>query len=163
MKRWISHDRPRASEAPKDATDMRALALDLGSVRIGIAVSDPIGIIARPLKVLQRGSSPADDHRAIAEIVSEEGAELVVVGLPLALDGSVGPAATAALREVESLRDTLRVPVETYDERLTTVSADRILKEQGVAGPDRRKTVDKVAAAVILQSWLDSQNPPGMQ
>ena len=97
MKRWISHDRPRASEAPKDATDMRALALDLGSVRIGIAVSDPIGIIARPLKVLQRGSSPADDHRAIAEIVSEEGAELVVVGLPLALDGSVGAAATAAL------------------------------------------------------------------
>lgn len=138
---------------------MRALGVDLGSVRIGVAVSDPLGVIARPLTVVRRGSDLAEDHQALAEILEEEQAEIVVVGLPLALDGSVGPAATAALREVELLRATIWVPVETYDERLTTVSADRILREQGVAGKDRRESVDKVAAAVILQSWLDAQSP----
>lgn len=123
-------------------------------------MSDGLGIIARPLEVLKRCGDQAQDHAGIAHLVAEEGAELVVVGLPLALDGSVGPAAAAALAEIELLRDTLEVPVETYDERLTTVSANRILAEQGVAGRNRRRTVDKVAAAVILQSWLDSKNRP---
>ena len=142
---------------------MKALALDLGSVRIGVAISDPLGIIARPLEVLRRGADQSEDHLRVAQIVAEEGVGIVVVGLPLALDGSVGPAATATLIEVESLGDTLSVPVETYDERLTTVSADRILREQGVAGKNRRESIDKVAAAVILQSWLDARNPPSRQ
>lgn len=142
---------------------MRALGVDLGSVRIGLAISDPLGVIARPLRVLRRSSDPAEDHSALAEIIAEEGVEVIVVGLPLALDGSVGPAATAALTEVELMGDTLQVPVETYDERLTTVSADRILRDKGVAGKNRRESVDKVAAAVILQSWLDAQNPPHSQ
>jgi putative Holliday junction resolvase len=88
------------------------------------------------------------------------GVERVVVGLPLSMDGSVGPAAEAALDEVGALRQALPVPVETWDERLTTVSAERSLRERGVRARDQRRTVDQVAAAVLLQSWLDGPGSP---
>ena len=134
---------------------MRVLALDLGTKRIGVAVSDPGRILASPHSVLARGRTHADDHRAVAAIVEELGVERVVVGLPLALDGSTGLAAQAALAEVDELAAALPVPVETWDERLTTVAADRSMVARGMKAPARRKVVDQVAAAVLLQSWLD--------
>ena len=85
-------------------------------------------------------------------------AAVVVVGLPLSLDGTRGPAAQAAALEIAELTEVLPVPVETYDERLTTVTADRSLSQQGLRGPARRRVVDKVAAAVMLQAWLDRRN-----
>ncbi len=136
---------------------MRALGLDLGTKRIGVAVSDRSGTIASPLTVVARSGRIADDHRRLAALVAEEEAELVVVGLPRSMDGSDGPAAQGARREAAQLATVVGVPVETYDERLTTVSAERMLRESGVRGPARRQVVDKVAAAVILQAWLDAR------
>ena len=131
----------------------RVLGLDLGTRRVGVAVS--AGNLATPYSVLERSEDRATDHAAIAALVDELGAERVVVGLPLSLDGKMGPAARAAADEAEVLGDVLGVPVETYDERLTTVTADRSLSSLGLSGQARRRVVDKVAAAVMLQAWLD--------
>jgi putative Holliday junction resolvase len=136
---------------------VRALGLDLGSKRIGVAVSDRSGTIASPLTVLQRSGSRRTDHERIAALVQDEEAEVVVVGMPRSLSGAQGPAARAATAEIASLASVVGVPVETYDERFTTVTANRALAESGVRGPARRQVVDKVAAAVILQSWLDAR------
>lgn len=140
---------------------MRALGLDLGSKRIGVAVSDRSGTIATPRTVLLRSGDRSRDHLAIAALVAEEEAEVVVVGLPLSLDGSLGPAARAALTEAAEIRSIVPVPVETYDERLTTVTADRALMEARMRAEARRRLVDKVAAAVMLQSWLDRRHEAG--
>ncbi len=134
---------------------MRVVGVDLGSKRIGVAVSDPSGTVATPHSVVHRTGSHTSDHRAIIAVVDEYEAELLVVGLPRSLDGSLGPAAKAALAEVDELAGALDVPVETVDERLTTVSADRALRASNVKGEARRQVVDKVAAAILLQSWLD--------
>lgn len=134
---------------------MRALAVDLGSKRIGVAVS--AGTLATPYEVVRRTGDRVRDHRRLGELVDETGAELVVVGLPLSLDGSVGPAAQRALDEVEELSAVLDVPVETWDERLSTVTAERSLRDGQLRAPARRAVVDKVAATVILQSWLDAR------
>ena len=136
---------------------MRVLGVDLGSRRIGIAVSDGSGTIASPHTVLQRGGDVAADHRAIADLVREVEAERVVVGLPLSMSGRPGPAARAASEEAEALGAVVPVPVELFDERLTTVSAERALRDQRVGGRARRGVVDKVAAAVMLQAWLDGR------
>lgn len=135
----------------------RVLGLDLGSKRIGVAVSDRSGTIAGPLTVLQRSGDRGRDHRAVRDLVVEEEAEAVVVGLPLSLDGSVGRAAQAALDEVAALASVVGVPVATIDERFTTVSAERPMREMGMNAKQRRKVVDKMAAAVILQTWLDAR------
>jgi putative holliday junction resolvase len=134
---------------------MRALGIDLGSKRIGIAVSDFSGTIASPLVVLIRARRRADDHAAIAKLVLEEEAECVVVGMPFSMDGSLGTAAKGAIHEVAALTSVLAVPVETWDERLSTVTAHQIMGEGGKKAAARRDSVDKVAAAVILQGWLD--------
>jgi len=136
---------------------MRALGLDLGSKRIGVAVS--AGTLATPYEVVHRSGNRRRDHARIAELAAETEAEVVVVGLPLSLDGSVGRAARAALDEVAELGDALPVPVTTYDERLTTVTADRQLLDQSLGAAARRKVVDKVAASVMLQAWLDAGSP----
>lgn len=133
---------------------MRALGLDLGSKRIGIAVSAMS--VATPYEVLLRSGDRTLDHRRIAEHVDETGATCVVVGLPLSLDGSIGPAARRVEDEVAELASVLPVPVITWDERLSTVTAERSLMAQQMRAEARRRVVDKVAAAVILQSWLDS-------
>lgn len=134
---------------------MRTVGLDLGSRRIGVAVSDSGGRLATPYEVVERCGDPAADRSRLAAIVAEVGAEQVVVGLPLSNDGSDGPAATAARAEAEELSRILAVPVEVHDERFTTVSAHRSLAAGGVKGRRRRRVVDQVAASVMLQSWLD--------
>lgn len=133
----------------------RVLGIDLGSRRIGVAVSDPGRVIASPDRVLSRSGDAERDRRAIAAIADEWEARVLVIGLPLSLDGSEGPAARAAREESERLAELTGLPVETYDERFTTVTAQRSLTEQNVRGKDRRKVIDMVAAAVLLQAWLD--------
>lgn len=134
---------------------MRILALDLGTKRVGVAVSDTTAAMASPLTTLGRSGDRAADHRAVARLVAEEQAVLVVVGLPLNMDGSSGPAARAATEEAAALALVVGVPVELADERLTTVSAERVLMGQGKRAPARRRVVDRTAAAVLLQGWLD--------
>lgn len=136
---------------------LRVLGLDLGSKRIGVALSDASALIANPLTVIQRSGRRLLDHERIAALVREEEVDVVVVGLPLSLDGSMGPAARAAVSEAEALATVLGVPVETYDERLTTVAADQVLMQANLRADARRKVVDKVAATVLLQSWLDAR------
>lgn len=138
---------------------MRVVGIDLGSKRIGVAVSDASGTIASPLTVIARSGSRDADHRAISGVVTEYQAVRVVVGLPLTLAGSTGTAARAAIDEAAAIARVVGVPVETFDERLTTVAADAILRERGMRAEARRRLVDKVAAAVMLQSWLDSRDP----
>ena len=134
---------------------MRALGIDLGSKRIGVALSDSAGSVATPYEVVQRSGDRQRDHRRIADLAAEAGARCLVVGLPLSLDGSDGPAATAARAEAEELAAATGLPVELWDERLTTVTADRDLRALDLSAPARRRVVDKVAAAVLLQAWLD--------
>jgi putative Holliday junction resolvase len=136
---------------------LRVVGIDLGSRRIGVAVSDPGGRLASPVQVLNRSGDLEQDRRALAGLIAELGAERVVVGLPLSLDGSVGPAAQAALDEVDAMGAHLDVPVETYDERFTTVTADQRLMDQNKNARQRRQSIDMAAAAVLLQAWLDGQ------
>jgi putative Holliday junction resolvase len=138
---------------------MRALGLDLGTKRIGLATSDISGLIATPHSTLNRSSSVRRDHENIARIVESEEVEIVVVGLPIRMNGELGPAAEAANREAAKLGTVLRVPVIMFDERMTTVAADRALKEANISASRRREFVDRVAAAVMLQTWLDRGCP----
>lgn len=133
------------------------LGVDLGSRRIGLAVSDPTGTLASPHSMIPRSGDERADHARIADVLVEVGAELVVVGLPLSMSGAMGTAAVAAVREADDLAVALGLPVVTHDERLTTVSAERALIANKVRGPARRKVVDQVAATVMLQSWLDAR------
>jgi putative holliday junction resolvase len=138
---------------------MRALGIDLGSKRIGVAVSDSGGAVATPITTIMRSRRRDDDHLAVAALVAEWQAEAVVVGLPLSLDGTMGPAAHAVLDEVDQLRAAITVPIDTVDERFTTVTATEQLRRQGVSGPKRAAVVDQVAAAVLLQAWLEQRSP----
>ncbi len=140
---------------------MRAIGLDLGTRRIGVALADSAGTLATPYEVVMRSDDRIRDHSRIAELVAEAGAEIVVVGLPLSLDGSVGPAARGVLDEADELRARLVVSVVTWDERLSTVEAQQRLRAAGVKGRRGRRVVDQVAATVILQSWLDAGQPRG--
>ena len=137
----------------------RALGLDLGSVRIGVATSDPGRVIASPYDVIARGKDHAVDHAAIAAAVAESAADVVVVGLPRNMSGKETAAAQAVRAEADELRAALDVPIVFWDERLSTVTAQRSLIAGGVRRKQRKGTVDKVAAAVILQSWLDAGCP----
>jgi putative Holliday junction resolvase len=140
---------------------MRVLALDLGSKRIGVAISDLTGTVASPFTVIQRSRSKRHDHEQIAKLVRDEEADLVVVGLPISLSGQEGPAAKAARAETAALATLIDVPIETYDERLSTVTAQRALTEAGVRGRSGRQVIDKVAAAVFLQAYLDHRAEGG--
>ena len=133
---------------------MRALGVDLGTKRIGLATSDASATIATPLQVLNRSGSRLQDHQAIAAIVQEYEIDCVVVGMPLSMSGDVGAAAQAATVEVAQMTNVVGVPVLTYDERLTTVSAHQILQENNVNAKDRKLVVDKVAAAVMAEGLM---------
>lgn len=134
---------------------MRALGIDLGAKRIGVALSDSAGTMATPYEVVQRSGDRPRDHRRIAALAEEAGAELLVVGLPRSLDGTDGPAARAARAEATELAEVTGLPIELWDERLTTVTAERDLMALDLKAPARRKVIDKVAASVLLQAWLD--------
>lgn len=137
----------------------RAVGIDLGTVRIGVATCDPGRIIASAYDVIRRGADHAADHAAIAAVVDEENATVVVVGLPRAMSGRDSEATRTVRAEAEELRRALPVPVVLWDERMSTVTANRALIEGGVRRKNRKDVVDKVAAAVILQSWLDAGAP----
>ena len=136
---------------------MRALGIDLGGKRIGIAISDNDGKVATPLQVLTRSKNTKEDYKKINDLVSEWEAEFVVVGMPYSLNGDKGPAAKAVEKEVEELASVVSVPVDVHDERLTTVIAAQELSLQGLDNKRQRKVIDQVAASVILQSWLDNR------
>jgi putative Holliday junction resolvase len=141
----------------------RAVGVDLGTRRIGIAVSDSAGTLATPRGTLARTHDPERDRKALVDLVVEEEAVVVVVGHPLSLDGSRGPAARAAEAEADSLTGMLEahgVRVELFDERLTTVSAHQALTAGGTRGRDQRAVVDQTAAAVMLMAWLDRRRAP---
>jgi putative Holliday junction resolvase len=130
------------------------LGLDLGDARIGVAVSDDDRRMAVPLGTIHTGA-PAD-LKAVAKLVDEHAATAVVVGLPLSMSGARGSAAAKADAFADALRSILAVPVELQDERLSTVEAERGLRDAGVTGRERRNVVDRTAATVILQAWLDA-------
>ena len=135
---------------------MRALGIDLGERRIGVALSS--GSVASPLETIERSGDPAADHRAILAVAAEWEVDTLVVGLPLSLDGSEGPAARSVRSEIADLAAATSLTVVPYDERLTTVTATRLLREGEVPGRSRRRMVDQVAAAVMLQAWLDGRS-----
>ena len=135
------------------------LGVDLGERRIGLALSDPSRTVASPHEVLIRRGSHADDHTAIAGVARGAGVTTIVVGLPLSLSGRDGPAGhggSRRSRRTRAPRSDPGIDVVLHDERFTTVTADAALQEARVRRSDRQKVVDKVAAAVMLQSWLDT-------
>lgn len=136
---------------------MTWLALDLGSRRIGAAVSDPGGTIAVPLKTLEAGRDGSLPLAAIRELIRSREVQGIVVGLPRRLDGTHGPEARAAEATAERLHAELGLPVELWDERLTSVEAERLLVEAGVRRKRRRGATDRLAATLILQGFLDQR------
>jgi putative Holliday junction resolvase len=138
---------------------VRVLAIDLGTRRIGIALSDGSGTLASPLCVLQRTGDRAGEHRTIEAIVQEHEVARVLVGLPTSLSGEEGPAARTARAEIAELAAAVSVPVEPVDERFTTVEAHNRLAAAGRTSRERRGMVDAAAAAVLLQAWLDARRP----
>jgi putative Holliday junction resolvase len=128
---------------------MKVLAVDLGTRRTGFAISDPAGRMALALPTLE-DVTPAD----VARVAGEQEAGMIVVGLPLNMDGTSGPAAERSLEFAEELRLHVEIPVETWDERLSTAEGDRRLRQAGLDRRERRKRADVAAAVVILESYL---------
>jgi putative Holliday junction resolvase len=137
---------------------MRYLGVDLGRVRIGLALADDVLRTARALRVVARRGEAAD-LAEIADAAREYEVERAVVGLPLNMDGSEGPSARLARAFAPKLAAALGVPVELFDERLSTFEAETRLRERGISAKDARSLVDAEAAAVILQGWLDRERP----
>jgi len=136
---------------------VRTLAVDPGTKRVGVAVSDPTGTIAQALTTID--AAPVDSLASrLADIASEQGARRVVVGMPRRMDGSYGPEAKAARELADGIRKASGLPVELVDERLTTVAAERSLLEGGVRRAKRRESIDRVAATILLQSHLDRKH-----
>ena len=137
---------------------MRILALDHGTKRIGVAVSDEMKMISSPLEYIP--AEPFAEFLArLKAIIREKEVELIVLGMPRNMDGSYGPAALKVQEFAAVLRDAITVPIKTLDERLTTVQAQRFLIQGGVRRDKRKEKVDKTAAAILLQSYLDSLAP----
>jgi len=134
---------------------VRALALDVGSKTIGLAGSDELGITAQPIMTVRR-SNLAADLKQVKAVMAERGITHLIVGLPLNMDGSEGPSAAEA-RKVGDALATPELTVIYWDERLTTVAAQRSLLETNVSRKKRKEVIDQVAAALILQGWMDSQ------
>src|SRR3974377_761408 len=134
---------------------MRVLAIDYGSKRMGIAVSDELKLIAQPLEYIP--AEPfADFLGRLKDLLREKEVELILVGLPRNMDGSYGPAALKVQAFIAALKAAGTVPIKTWDERLTSVQANRYLIQGNVRREKRKEKVDKMAAAILLQSYLDS-------
>jgi putative Holliday junction resolvase len=136
---------------------MRILALDHGTKRVGVAGSDELGMMAHPLEFI-----PAEPFARfldrLKQIIREREVELVLVGMPRNMDGSYGPAALKVEAFVAALKEAITTPIKTLDERLTSVQAHRLLGQAHVRGRQRKETVDRSAAAILLQSYLDSRS-----
>jgi putative Holliday junction resolvase len=134
---------------------MRILALDHGSKRIGLAISDETAVIAQPLEFL--AAEPLQDFlKRLKDIIDRRRVGEILVGIPRNMNGTYGPAAEKAREFVECLKGAFAIPVKTWDERLTTVQANRFLIETGMRREKRKQRVDQTAAAILLQSYLDS-------
>ena len=134
---------------------MRVLAIDHGTKRMGLALSDEMGILAQPFDTL--AAEPFDEFlRSLKSILTTKQVELVLVGMPRNMDGSYGPAALKVQEFVAVLKSNFGVPVRTWDERLTSTQANRFLLQADMRRKERRSKVDKTAAAILLQSYLDS-------
>jgi len=141
---------------------MRILALDHGTKRIGVAVSDELKMIATPLEYIP--AEPFAEFLArLREILREKEVEMILIGLPRNMDGSYGPAALKVQEFVAVLKDALTIPLKTQDERLTTVQAQRFLIQGNVRRDKRKEKVDKTAAAILLQSYLDNRGAGVME
>jgi putative holliday junction resolvase len=133
----------------------RILAIDHGTVRMGIAISDESKFIAQPLQFIP--AQPFDKFRAqLEQLLREKEVELILIGMPRNMDGSYGPAAEKVEAFIAELRKFVTVPIKTWDERLTSSQANRFLRESNVRGRKQRQRVDQTAAAILLQSYLDS-------
>ena len=135
---------------------MRTMGLDLGEKTIGVAISDELGWTAQGVTTVRR-SKPSADFLALEKLASEREVARVVIGLPLHLDGREGPEAVRARKFGEAVSKRLGLPVEFWDERLSTVAAEKALLEGDASRAKRRKVIDQVAATLILQGWLDAQ------
>jgi len=142
-----------------DEVFMRVLALDHGTKRVGVALSDGLGMIAQPI-----GYWPIEPFEAflaqLRSCIAEREVSLLLIGMPRNMNGSFGPAAKKVDTFVAALRAAVEVPIQTWDERLTTVQANRLLIEGGVRRGKRKQKVDSLAAAVLLQSFLDARSAP---
>jgi len=154
---------PSGPTHPDRVASGRVLGVDVGAVRVGVALSDPAGTLATPLVTLDRDETTWSDLDRLVELVAEHEVVEVVVGLPRTLAGREGPAAQAARAYVEDLREVLAehavtdLPITLADERLTTVTATRMLSDRGVKGRAQRRVIDQAAAVEILQTWLDAR------
>jgi len=133
---------------------MRTMGLDIGSHTIGMAISDELGITAQGLKTLRR-KSMEEDFREIAAIIDQFGINKIVVGLPKNMNGTLGKQAEIVLHWIKTLNEKIQIPVVTWDERLSTVGASKVLLEADLSRRKRKKVIDKLAAVLILQGFLD--------
>jgi putative Holliday junction resolvase len=136
----------------------RVMALDVGNVRIGIAVSDLMGIIANPLETYTRKGNLTVDAQYIADLAKQKEVSLFVSGLPLSLSGGENEQTLKTREFIDELQEHTDIPVKYLDERFTTLSAERVLIQGNVRRENRKKVIDKVAATIILQNYLDSKN-----
>lgn len=141
----------------KAAARVRILGLDIGTKRIGVAVSDELGYTAQGVETITRGNLAADLDR-IAILAGEYGVQEIVVGMPFNMDGSEGPQAAMVREMAGAIGDRCGVPIREWDERLSTAAAERTLLEADMSRAKRRKVIDKLAAVIILQGFLDSRS-----
>ncbi len=138
---------------------MRVMGLDVGTKTVGVAISDALGFTAQGIKVVRR-KNLRSDLGELKRLAREFEVTRAVVGLPLNMDGSEGPRAQASREFAAQLEQALQLPVEFWDERLSTVAAERVLLEGDVSRENRKKVIDQVAASIILQGWLDAHQAP---
>jgi putative Holliday junction resolvase len=142
---------------PDEARPPRYIALDVGSKRIGVAVSDELGLTSQPVLTLERRRNPREDLRSIARLCRRFEVTGIVIGNPLALSGEISPQATKVHSFAAELGELTSLPIHLWDERLTTHEAHQLLYEAGHVRQEHRRVVDQVAATMILQSFLDEQ------
>jgi len=133
----------------------RTLGIDIGDARVGVAISDELGMLAHPLETIPVKAGGVE--KRILSIAKERDVQAIVVGMPRNMNGTFGPAAEKAKVFIEKLKEEATCPIIPWDERLSTVAAQRSLQEAGRKAKDHRSVIDQVAAQIILQSWLDSQ------
>ena len=139
---------------------MRTLALDVGERRIGVALSDPTGFLASPLTVIERTGGKGDFQRVV-DLATENEVERILVGIPVSMDGVEREQARSTRDFCRRLAEQTVTPIDTWDERLTTVEAERRLRERGASAKERKALVDSAAAAILLQAYLDAGSTGG--